>query len=178
MVFHQIGNLQQSAVLGSDIIDAAIIVITFLYLTDNLDDFIHLRVFAQTTGCTGVDTRNMNDGLLGSIQHLGNMVEITAVIEVIAQDEVLEIAITVELLIIVVGYGEETGLILSPQHRNTITSEVTTRHGNDMTGGIVHHPAHDIAQSAVHISTCMMKLIYRQETIIKLLVAYFLHAVS
>ena len=47
-----------------------------------------------------------------------------------------------------------------------------------MTGGIVHHSAHDIAQSAVHISTCMMKLIYRQETIIKLLVAYFLHAVS
>ena len=95
----------------------------------------------------------MNDGLLGSIQHLGNMVEITAVIEVIAQDEVLEIAITVELLIIVVGYREETGLILSPQHRNAIATEVTARHGNDMTGGIVHHPAHDIAQSAVHIST-------------------------
>ena len=178
MVFHQIGNLQQSAVLGSDIIDAAIIVITFLYLTDNLDDFIHLCVFTQTAGCTGVDTRNMNDGLLGSIQHLGNMVEITAVIEVIAQDEVLEIAITVELLIIVIGYREETGLILSPQHRNAIATEVTASHGNDMTGGIVHHPSHNITQSAVYISTCMMKLIYRQETIIKLLVAYFLHAVS
>ena len=178
VVFHQIGNLQQSAVLGSDVIDAAIVVIPFLYLTDNLDDFIHLRVFTQTAGCSGVDTRNMDDGLLGSIQHLGNMVEITAVIEVIAQDEVLEIAITVELLIIVVGYREETGLIFCPQYRNTIASEVTARHGNNMTGGIIHHPAHNIAQSAVHISTCMMKLIYRQEAIIKLLVTYFLHAVS
>ena len=178
MVFHQIGNLQQSAVLGSDVIDAAIVVIPFLYLTDNLDNFIHLRVFTQTAGCSGVDTRNMDDGLLGSIQHLGDMVEITAVIEVIAQDEVLEIAITVELLIIVVGYREETGLILCPQYRNTIASEVTARHGNNMTGGIIHHPAHDVAQSAVHISTCMMKLIYRQEAIVKLLVTYFLHAVS
>ena len=178
VVFHQISNLQQSAVLGSDVIDATIIVIPFFYLTDDLDDFIHLRVFTQTAGCSGVDTRNMDDGLLGSIQHLGNMVEITAVIEVIAQDEVLEIAITVELLIIVVGYREETGLILCPQHRNAITSEVTARHGNNMTGGIIHHPAHNIAQSAVHISTSMMELIYRQEAIIKLLVTYFLHAVS
>ena len=178
MVFHQIGYLQQSAILGSDVIDAAIVVIPFLYLTDNLDDFIHLRVFTQTAGCSGVDTRNMDDGLLGSIQHLGDMVEITAVIEVIAQDQVLEIAITVELLIIVVGYREETGLILCPQYRNAIASEVTARHGNNMTGGIIHHPAHNIAQSAVHISTCMMKLIYRQEAIIKLLVTYFLHAVS
>ena len=178
MVFHQIGNLQQSAVLGSDVIDAAIVVIPFLYLTDNFDDFIHLRVFTQTTGCSGVDTRNMDDGLLGSIQHLGDMVEITAVIEVIAQDEVLEIAITVELLIIVVGYREETGLILCPQHRYAIATEVTARHGNNMTGGIIHHPAHNIAQSAVHISTSMMELIYRQEAIIKLLVTYFLHAVS
>ena len=120
----------------------------------------------------------MDDGLLGSIQHLGNMVEITAVIEVIAQDKVLEIAITIELLIIVVSNWEETGLILSPQHRNAITPEVTARHGNDMTGGIIHHSAHNIAQSAVYISTCMMKLIYRQETIIKLLVTYFLHAIS
>ena len=99
-------------------------------------------------------------------------------IEVIAQDEVLEIAITVELLIIVVSNREETGLILCPQHRNTITSEVTARHGNNMTGGIIHHPAHDVAQSTVHISTSMMELIYRQEAIIKLLVTYFLHAVS
>ena len=60
------------------------------------------------------------------------MVEIRAMIEVIAQHEVLQIAIAVELLIIVIGDGIEAVLVLHPEHRNAVASEVAARHGYDV----------------------------------------------
>ena len=178
MVFHEVGHFQEPSVPGSHIVDAAVVVVAALHRAYHLDDFIHLGIFAQSGMGTGVDAGDVDDGLLRGVEYLGDVVEVTAVVEVVAQHEVLEIAVAVELLVVVVGDGMEARLVFGSQYGDAVATEVAAGHCHDVSRGVVHHAAHDVAQSAVCVGTGMVELVYCQEAVVELLVAYFLHAVA
>ena len=89
MVLHKVGHLKQSAVLGSYIIYAAIVVVAALHLAYCLYYLVGLGVFAQSARGTRVYARYVYDGLLACVEHLGYVVEIAAMIEMVAQHKVL-----------------------------------------------------------------------------------------
>ena len=110
IILHQVGHLQQPSVLSADVIDARVIVLILqrAYLLHNL---ICLGILAHASRGAGIHAGYMDDGLLRCVQHLLDVLQIRAVIEVVAQHEVLQILIAIQLLIVVIGDGIETGFI-------------------------------------------------------------------
>ena len=176
-VFHQIGYLQQTAVSCPDGVNSGIIVL-ILQLTNHFHDLSRFLILTQACRSPLVHAGNMDDGLLRGVEHFANMVQIRSVIEVVAQDQILQILVTVQLLIIIVGNGIELRFILSPQYWYAVASEVRTCHRYDMSGRIVHHPAHHIAQVRVGICAGMVELVNRQQHMIERIVVQFLHTVT
>ena len=90
------------------------------------------------------------------------MIQITPLVEMVAKQQVFQVSVAIELLIIVVGDRKKTGLILLPQHRQTITPEIATGHSHDVSRGVVHHPSHHIAQVRLRICAGVVKLVNGQ----------------
>ena len=90
------------------------------------------------------------------------MIQITSLVEMVAKQQVFQVPIAIELLIIVVGDRKETGLILLPQHGQTVTPEIATGHGHDVSRGVVHHPSYHIAQVRLRICAGVVKLVNGQ----------------
>ena len=177
VILHQVSHLQQSSVLSPDMIDACI-VIFILNRPYCLHDFIGFSILADTCRGTGVHAGNMDNGLLRGVQHFTDVVQIVSMIEVITQHQILQIPIAIQLLIVVIGDRMESGLVLHSQHRNTIATKVTARHGHDMPCGVVHHASHHIAKVRVGISRGMVELINGQQCVVEVLIRDFLHAVA
>ena len=154
------------------------VVITLHHSANKFHNVFHLLIFASGGACAAVDTRNVDDGLAMGVQHLADMVEIYTLIEVITQHKILQILVAIELLIVVVAYGIEACLVLCTKHRNTIATEIAACHGYNMPGRVVHHTADCIAQSAVCISTGMVKLVNSQQTVVPVLIIQFLHGIA
>ncbi len=90
---------------------------------------------------------------------LADMLHVRAVVEVVAQHQILQVTVTIELLVVVVGDGEELRLVLHPQHGYSIATEVAARHGHDVTCRVVDYSTHDITKSAFGIGTGVVKLV-------------------
>ena len=90
------------------------------------------------------------------------MIQITSLVEMVAKQQVFQVSIAIELLIIVVGDRKETGLILLPQHGQSVTSEIATGHSHDVSRGVIHHPSYHIAQVRLRICAGVVKLINGQ----------------
>ena len=58
-------------------------------------DISSFLIFAQASRSSLVDAGNMDDCLLMCVKYLANMVQIRTMIEVVAQDEILQILITI-----------------------------------------------------------------------------------
>lgn len=85
-------------------------------IAKNLEVIEKLLIYtAETSGCLSL-----------------NMVQIRTMIEVVAQYQILQVLIAIQLLIIIIGNGKEFGLILSPEHRYSIATKITARHGYNM----------------------------------------------
>ena len=157
-ILYEVGHFQHSPVRSPDVVDAGVIVLMIqrAYHFHNLGC---LLIFAQSCGSPLVDAGNVDDGLLPRIQYLTDMVQIRTMIEVVAQHQILQIPVAVQLLVVVIGNGEEPRFILSPQHRDAVASEVRARHRHDMACRVVHYPAHHIAQVRVGIGTGVMEFV-------------------
>ena len=69
-------------------------------------------------------------------------------------------------------------LIFCPQHRHTITTEVTARHGQDVCIRIRHQPTHHITQTTFGICTGVVKLINAHQRAIELFIRKFLEGIT
>ena len=177
VVLHQVCHLQQPSVSCAYIIYTGVVVLT-LHSPDGTHDVLRLGILSQSSRGSGVHARNVDDGLLRRVQHLVDVVQVVATIEVIAQHQVFQILVAIQLLIVVVSHGIEPRLILLPQHGDAVTSEVRARHGDNMARRVVHHPSDHIAQIRRCIGTCVVKLVNRQQHIVKAVIREFLHAVA
>ena len=177
VILYQVGHLQQSSIHSPDTIDARIVVF-LLHRAYCLHNFLRLSIFANTCRGSGIHARNMDDGFLRGVQHLTDMVQIVAMIEMITQHQVFQILVAVQLLIVVIGNGIEPGLVLYSQHGYAVAAEVRTRHRHDMPRRVVHHASHHITQIRVGISRGMVKFIDSQERVVEVLVRYLLHAIA
>ena len=145
LILHQVGHFQHTSIQSPDIVDARIIVLMIqrAYHLHNLRCFL---ILAQSSSSPLVHAGNVDDGFLMRIKHLANMVQIRAMIEVVAKNKILQILIAIQLLIIVIGYRKEPRFVLSPQNGYAITAEIRASHGYYMSCRVVHHPADHITQ--------------------------------
>ena len=97
-------------------------------LADDVLDLLDLVLGALA----GVDVGDVDDGLLGRVEHLQDVVDIRAAIEEVADVEALEVLVAVELLVVGVGDGVELGLVLRSQYRLGVAAEVRPGHGDNM----------------------------------------------
>ena len=81
----------------------------------------------------------MDDCLLVKVQHFVDRIGVATLIEVVADPQMLEVPVPVELVVIVESNRCELGFVLRQEHRNTIPSEVGTSHRDDMGCGFRHH---------------------------------------
>ena len=81
-----------------------------LPLAQRLDDVLDLphlvlRAFAR------IDVGDVDDGLLGRVEHLQDVVDVGAAVEEVADVELLQVLVAVELLVVGVGDGIELRLV-------------------------------------------------------------------
>ena len=90
----------------------------------------------------------MNDGLLVEIKYLAKRLEITSLIEVVADPKALQILVAVELFIVGVGHLRELCFVLFIKDSHGVATEIGPRHGNDVSLGLRHERmdclAHDV----------------------------------
>ena len=177
IIFHQVRYFQQAS-FGSLHRLYSCIVIGVNHLSQSIYDGIHFTILTQACSSPGIHTRDVDDGLLRAVQHFMKHIRVFPLIELVAYLQVLQILIAVELLIIVVGHGMKPRFIFRSQHWNTIATEVTARHGQDMCIRVRHQSAHHIAQSAFRIGTGMMKFIDAHQCIVEFLVSKFLEGIA
>ena len=108
----------------------------------------------------GVHVRDMDDRLLGRVQHLEHVFGIGTVIEEIADIELLQMLIAVQLLVIGVGDGIELRLVLWSKHGFGVAPEIGTRHRHDMCLVAGDDLAEMDAQLVVRISRDMVELVH------------------
>ena len=131
-----------------------------------LDDVLHLldlvlRALAR------IDVGDVDDRLLGRIQYLQNVVGVGVRIEEIADVELLQILIAVELLIVGVGDALELALVLRRQHRLGVSPEIRPGHRDDMHAVARNEIAQMDAELVVGISGDVMELIHRDQSVIE-----------
>ena len=130
VVIDQIGDPQHAAVRRLDQLEAGRRV-DALPLAQLLDDVLHLldlvlRALAR------VDVRDVDDRLLGRVEHLQDVVDVGAGVEEVADVELLQVLVAVELLVVGVGDGVELRLVLRGQHRLGVAAEVGAGHRDDV----------------------------------------------
>ncbi|MCY1309624.1 hypothetical protein D9M70_597340 [compost metagenome] len=100
-------------------------------LTKLLDDVFHLPDLVLGT-FSGVHVWDVDDGFLSGVEHLEDVVRVGARVKVVTNVQVLQVLVAVELLVVGVGHGIETGLVGRCQYRLGIATEVGARHRHDM----------------------------------------------
>ena len=130
IVIDEIGDSQQAAIGALDTLEAGRRV-DALPFTQRLDDVLHfphlvLRALAR------IDVRDVNDGLLGRVEDVEDVIDVRPAVEKVADVELLEVLVAVELLVVGVGDSIELRLILRREHGLGVATEVGAGHGNDV----------------------------------------------
>ena len=120
-----------------------------------------LRAFAR------IDVRDVDDRLLGGIEHLQDVVGIGAGVEEIADVELLQIFVAVELLIVGVGDGIELRLVLRGQHRLGVAPEIGAGHRDDMHLVAGDELAEMQAELVVGIGGDVVELVHRDQPVVE-----------
>ena len=107
-----------------------------------LNDVLH---FADLVlgALAGVDVGNVQDGFLFGVEHLHDGVGVVTRIEVVANVELLEVLVAVELFVVGIGYGVEFGFVFWVQHGFGIAAKVGASHGDNV-GFVAGHDLTDV----------------------------------
>jgi hypothetical protein len=104
-----------------------------------------------------------------------DFVGVAAGIEVVADVELLQVLVAVELFVIGVGDGVELGLVFGVQHGHGIAAKVGAGHGDDV-GFVAGHELTDmVAQFVVGVGRNVVKLIHGNEAIVEVFNAEFIY---
>lgn len=127
IVFHKVAYFQGAAIRSLDHLDVVLGVFTH-HGTDAGNDVGYLVIFAGVRR-TGVHVGDVNEGLLMGVEGERNGRDVFALIELIPDAQALEILVTVELLVVVVGNGGlELGFVFGAHHGNGVAPEVGAGH--------------------------------------------------
>ena len=110
----------------------------------------------------------MNDGLLVEIKYLAKRLEITSLIEVVADPKALQILVAVELFIVGVGHLRELCFVLFIKDSHGVATEIGPRHGNDVSLGLRHERMDCLAHDVRIIGRRMVELVNGNNGLIKL----------
>lgn len=165
VVVYEVGDLEDRAVSGFYELKSGL-GIGALPFPQFLKDVLHL---ADLVLCAlaGVDVGNVQNGFLFGVQHLHDFVGVAASVEVVADVELLEVLVAVELFVIGVGDGVESSLVFWVQHGLGITAKVGTGHGYDVGFVTDHELTHVIAQLIVWVGGNVVKLIHGDQAIVE-----------
>ena len=111
----------------------------------------------------------MDEGLLGCIQRHRNGGDIRSLVELVANAEALEILVSVELLVVVVGNRRlELGFVFRAHHRDSVATEVGTGHCQYVGIGFSHYVTNDSTEVITLVGRGMMKLVDADEGAVQL----------
>ena len=122
-----------------------------------------------------VDARDMDDRLLGRVEHLQDVVDIGDGVEEIADIELFKIFVAVELLVIGVGDGIELRLVLRRENRFGVAAEIGAGHRDDMHPVAGDELAEMQAELVVGVGRHMMKFVYGNQPVVEFLDPELVH---
>ncbi len=102
-----------------------------LPLAQRLDDVLDLAHLVLRA-LARIDIGDVDDGLLCRVEHLEDVIDIRPAVKEVADVELLQVLVAVELLVVGVGDGIELGLILRREHGFGVAPEVGAGHGDDV----------------------------------------------
>ena len=114
-----------------------------------------------------INMRDMHNGFKVWIKHFLHIIEINAVIKKIANIELFQVLITVELFIIGIDNGGKFGFVFRKKHWLGITTEIRTCHSNYVHFVPIYKGFKLAAESVIGVGTHVMKFINRNEAVIK-----------
>ena len=117
----------------------------------------------------------MDDGFQRGVQHLGNGIDVRAGIEKIADVQRLEPLVAVELLVVGVGDGFESGFVCGGQHRFAVAPKVGAGHGHDMCLVAGNEVAQLAAQLVVWVTGNVVELVDGNQPVVERGNAQFVH---
>ena len=165
VIINQVGDPQDAAFRRLDQLEAGggVGPLPFAqFLDDVLDlpDFV-LRALAR------IDAGDVNDRLLGRVENVEDVVGIGAGIEEIADVELLQIFVAVELLVVGVGDGIELRLVLRGQHGLGVASEIGAGHRHDMHAVAGDELAEMQAELVVGVGRDVVELVHGDQPVVE-----------
>src|SRR5947209_5363627 len=118
----------------------------------------------------------MDDGFFRLVQDVQNVINIRAAIEEVADIELFQIFITIELFIVGVSHGIELRFVLWSEDSHSITPEIRTSHRYDMYTIAGDELAKIQAEFVVRICRNMMKLVDSDQPVIEPLDAVLINS--
>ena len=109
----------------------------------------------------------MDDRLLVRVEDLQDVVRVAPRVEEVADVELLQVLVAVQLLVVRVGDGLEPLLVLGHQHGFGIAPEVGSRHRHDVALIPCHELADVHAEPVFRIGGGVMELVHRDEPVVK-----------
>src|SRR5581483_1136234 len=167
VVIHEVGNAQDAAARNLDKLEPGLLVHA-LPFTQGFDDVLHLphlvlRALAR------IHVGDMDDSFLARIEHLEDVIDVGTRIEKIADVELLQEFIAIELFVIGVSNSVELGLVLRGEHGFRVAPKVRAGHGDYM-----HTVAGDelpevSAELVVGVGGNVMELVHSNQPAVELL---------
>ena len=130
VVVHEVGDTQHAATGNLDELESGRGVDS-LPFAERADDVLHL-LHLVLRALARIDVGDVDDGLLGRVEHLEDVIDVRAAVEEIADVELLEVFVAVELLVVGVGDGVELRLVLRGEHGLGVAPEIGAGHGDDV----------------------------------------------
>ena len=167
IVVDQVGDAQNAAFRGFDELESCRGVDP-LPLAQCPDDVLHfpdlvLRAFAR------IDVGDVDDGLFGRVEDVQDVIDIRAAIEEVADVELLQIFVAVELFVVGVGDGVELRLVLRGEHGFGVAPEVRAGHRDDMHAVAGDELAKMQAELVVGVGGNVVKLVHGDQPVVELL---------
>lgn len=130
VVIDEIGDPQDTAVGPLDELEAGC-GINAVPRAQHLDDVLHLPHLVLRA-LTRIDIGNVDDGLLVRVENIEDVIDVRPAVEEIADVELLEVLVAVELFVVRVGDRLELGFVRRPQHGFSVTPKIGARHRDDV----------------------------------------------
>ena len=149
LVFNEVAYFENASIRRFDHFDIMLCIFTYDG-ADARNDVGHLVVFASIGG-TRIDVRDMDKRFLGCVERQRNGRNVFALVELVSYAQTLQVFVTIELLVIVIGdSGLKLCFVFRAHHRHGITTEIRASHCHDVGVAARHNGADGCAQ-VVHL---------------------------
>ena len=173
VVVHEVGDFDHGAVGQFHELETRFRIgaLPFAELFEDVLDLLDL----VPEGFPRIDVGDVDDGLLLRIQDLDDFVGVAVGVEDVADVELLEVLVAVELFVVGVSDGFEFGLVFRVEHGGRVAAKIGAGHRDEVNFVAGHELAHVVAEAVVGVGGDVVKLIHRDEALVEDLDAEFFH---